>query len=376
MLGIGLGLNKQQNLLLTDKLASTITDIKEAGNSLLYYKLADLTSTLTEVTGGAVAATDDPIGMVLEVSDAVAAGQTSADYIAAQSELTKNGSFDTDTDWTKGVGVTISGGSLNFAMSSDTTTQDNVFAASAGIWHEAEIHITSYTSGNLTLNFGSGHSQFVTGIGVGVYKVIAKNAGATPHRFFLNASSLLASISSISVKELSGPPLVAPSNAARPIRKESGGVQYAQSNENDQGLIGPSIASFGTTATLIIAMRNATNRGVAVGQSGGVAVGVMSASSASSATIAAGTPDYRVNGVAVGDTRGDLHAAAVNDWAVITAENFDATNFTDTEFFTSLYGSDFAISEIAAVALIEGTLTSDQRDAFEQDFAAALNITF
>jgi len=43
-----------------------------------------------------------------------ASGGTSLRKISYGSELVTNGTFDADTDWALGAGVTISGGSLNF----------------------------------------------------------------------------------------------------------------------------------------------------------------------------------------------------------------------------------------------------------------------
>ena len=74
------------------------------------------------------------------------------------SEEVTNGDFSTDSDWTKGVGITISGGSANFTGNSNAfLTQSSV--VSSGKKYKATFTITNYVSGAIDINLGGSTRQ-------------------------------------------------------------------------------------------------------------------------------------------------------------------------------------------------------------------------
>jgi hypothetical protein len=164
---------------------------------------------------GGVPVEGDPVGVMMDVSGT--GGLTMEAYLSGATELVTNGGFDDASDWTLGAGWSISGGELVATSAGGQATQDNVFSVTVGAGtYETTVVVSSYTSGNLTINTGSGSSDLLSISAPGTYSIISQNAGATAHRLYLSATSLTASISSVSSRELPGYTAVAASDAARP----------------------------------------------------------------------------------------------------------------------------------------------------------------
>lgn len=69
-----------------------------------------------------------------------------------------NGDFATDSDWTKGTGITISGGSANFTGNANTfLTQSEV--VSSGKTYKATFTVSNYVSGAIDINLGGSTRQ-------------------------------------------------------------------------------------------------------------------------------------------------------------------------------------------------------------------------
>lgn len=124
---------------------------------------------------------------------------------ATGTELVTNGGFDTDTDWTKGVSASISGGVANLSSGGDSITQD--ISASEGT-----LYLLTFThngTGNFTANIGSAavldHQISGSGAGFAVNAsyLLPANSG-TSLVFRSNASGgFTGTIDNISVKEIS-----------------------------------------------------------------------------------------------------------------------------------------------------------------------------
>jgi len=72
----------------------------------------------------------------------------------SDTEIVTNGDFSTDTDWTKGAGWSISGGTANSVAVTNTFLQQ---AASLGAFtHKETLTISNYTSGTVRINAGGG----------------------------------------------------------------------------------------------------------------------------------------------------------------------------------------------------------------------------
>ena len=116
-------------------------------------------------------------------------------------ELVVNGGFDTDTDWTKGVGVTISGGSANFAGNPNANiNQDSGLVI--GTKYKAVFTVSNYISGSIDINVG-GNTRQGSYTANGNYTVDVVCLGGSSLYFQEDASvGFEGSIDNVSVKEV------------------------------------------------------------------------------------------------------------------------------------------------------------------------------
>ena len=118
-------------------------------------------------------------------------------------ELVTNGNFKTDTDWTKGAGVTISNGNANFINAPNVALYQNIGTQSGFV--RVEFNITEYTSG--TLNVYSGGNQTVASVNVvgnkiGRYTAKVDRNGGNNNIIFGSSDNFTGSITNVSVKEI------------------------------------------------------------------------------------------------------------------------------------------------------------------------------
>ena len=128
-------------------------------------------------------------------------------------ELVTNGSFDTDSDWTKGTGSTISGGSLNIVSAPYNANTKQTISLTNGTTYKISINYTAIgtaTSNTFQLGFGdsSGNPtdttqhEFEEGSGVKTLNVTAASGDATIIFRSRDAGTCDLSINSVSVKEV------------------------------------------------------------------------------------------------------------------------------------------------------------------------------
>ena len=125
---------------------------------------------------------------------------------ALGSELITNGDFATDSDWTKGTGITISNGQANFTgVSGQYLSQDML---TSGKSYKLTFNVTDYTSGTLTIFGGSGNniSSIFPVNSTGIYTGIFISGGTNNRLYF--GSTFIGSIDNVSVKEYLGQSVV------------------------------------------------------------------------------------------------------------------------------------------------------------------------
>jgi hypothetical protein len=125
---------------------------------------------------------------------------------ALGSELVVNGDFDTDSDWVKGTGWTISGGTANAAIPVASGLTASVGALTIGTTYKLTYTISNYSAGNIVIQAGwqaSGASRSANG----TYTEYLVCAGDT-YVAFLGTSSFIGSIDNVSVKEYLGQEVV------------------------------------------------------------------------------------------------------------------------------------------------------------------------
>jgi len=114
------------------------------------------------------------------------------------SELITNGGFDTDSDWNKATGITISGGSANFTGVSGQYLNQNINFVSGKVY-EITFNVLS-GSGALTVFLGGGNNVSPSSYVVGENKIIATGGGSDSIIYL--GSAFTGSIDNVSVKEV------------------------------------------------------------------------------------------------------------------------------------------------------------------------------
>ena len=114
-------------------------------------------------------------------------------------ELITNGDFATDTDWTKGAGWGISGGSANASSSTGSSLSQDA-GLKAGFKYKIIIQVKNYASGSLKIKAGDiSAGQIVNSSG---YHEIVLRALGNSTLYFEGVSSFTGSIDNVSVKEV------------------------------------------------------------------------------------------------------------------------------------------------------------------------------
>ena len=118
---------------------------------------------------------------------------------ALGTELVTNGTFDTDSNWTKGTGWTISGGVASCSGGSANLTQS--VSATVGTTYRVSFTITAYNSGAIRTTFNTISSQDYNSVGtfVDFFKITSITSG----QILLDPRGTFdGSIDNVSVKEV------------------------------------------------------------------------------------------------------------------------------------------------------------------------------
>jgi hypothetical protein len=122
------------------------------------------------------------------------------------SEEVVNGSFDTDSDWSKGTGWTISGGKANVNSTSFTDLSQTV-GSSVGKTYKITFEVSNYVEGSVKVLLGYGSvpvSPTLTVSANGTYEVEANPNAVNPQRLYVSTQTATTnlSIDNVSVKEV------------------------------------------------------------------------------------------------------------------------------------------------------------------------------
>lgn len=119
-------------------------------------------------------------------------------------ELVTNGTFDTDSNWTKGTGWTISGGVASCDGTQSSTSTLNTTVGISGITNKKvklSFDIKNYQAGSLTVTLeGTGGNEFTGLNSDGVYEIEATSTDSLPKLLFNANSSFIGSVDNASIK--------------------------------------------------------------------------------------------------------------------------------------------------------------------------------
>ena len=216
----------------------TIPDVNWIPNSLfalaepgVWYDPSDITTLFQDNFGVTpVTTAGQTVGMMLDKSQGLVLG----------SELIVNGSFATDTNWTKGTGWTISGGSANSLLPNNLQTLTQVRAFPAGTYR-ISFTISNYIAGQLAARFSGGGSDSASSVlANGTYSFLLTATAARTQIDFLTTggTGFTGSIDDISVKLLAGTHASQATLAQRPTYQVDGtGRPYLSFDGVDDGMV-------------------------------------------------------------------------------------------------------------------------------------------
>ena len=125
-------------------------------------------------------------------------------YQVLPTELVTNGTFDTDSDWVKETGWTISNGEASIISSGNVRLYQTGYTLDANKKYELSVNVKSISSGSIRFRFGgtgsaSNLEQITT---TGVHTFISKPLVTTSIVGFFVSSGTTVSIDNVSVKEV------------------------------------------------------------------------------------------------------------------------------------------------------------------------------
>ena len=126
--------------------------------------------------------------------------RTDTEYVEVTgTEMVTNGNFATDTDWSKGDGITISGGTANFTSVPGRYLSQNINFTN-GAKYKINFEITAETSGILTVFLGAGNNVGSIS-GVGKKEIIATGNSSLDTKVYFG-NNFTGSIDNVSVIEV------------------------------------------------------------------------------------------------------------------------------------------------------------------------------
>jgi len=197
---------------------ANVYEMLEAQTAAALFDINDKTSlrTIDPVTGSYdVPVEGDAVDLMMDVSGT--GGLTMEAYLDGATELVTNGTFDTDSDWTKGLGWTISGGIASSDGVNAGTLQQTI-SFTAGQWYRCEITISGFSAGALYWRLGNATNIGPMAANGTIVQILQASATGTYFGLFSDPS-FDGDIDNISVKALPGYTAVAASDAARPTLK-------------------------------------------------------------------------------------------------------------------------------------------------------------
>ena len=311
----------------------------------VWYDPSDF-STLFQDSAGTVPVTtvDQPVGLMLDKSKGLVLG----------SELVTNGGFDTDiTGWTANTGATLSyvDGALQI-FGNGAVYEAQAYQAlslTAGSWYKITVTASTVDTKLLRVGTAAGGSQSLSvGLSVGVNTYVFRATTSGQFITLLTITGKTQKFDDVSIRLYDGNHATQATTASKPLYQSP--VARLENDGVDDKLLISAIPTSTGRDIFILVYRNTSAAGILLSHQTPVIawVGCFDGT-ASSPSIASGTPTYAVNGVDVAGgtatTRSQLNSAIpVGAWSVVEIRNVNMTVYTSTITFCSWYDAGFALN--------------------------------
>ena len=126
---------------------------------------------------------------------------SNGDFSQEGAELVTNGNFATDTDWTKGSGITISGGSANFTGVANANINQNAGLVT-GKTYKIVFTVSNYVSGDIDYNVGGATRQGAISANGTYTDYVVSDSGQVLYFQSDQTLGFVGSIDNVSVKEV------------------------------------------------------------------------------------------------------------------------------------------------------------------------------
>jgi hypothetical protein len=117
-------------------------------------------------------------------------------------ELVANGSFDTDSVWSKGDGWSISNGIVEFSSGSDSFLRQNNLDISQGVSYELNFELLAISTGSIQVRLGAGNNVVYSTSTIGSHKVVVQSTDSQDDFYIRSISAQNAVIDNVSLKEI------------------------------------------------------------------------------------------------------------------------------------------------------------------------------
>jgi len=217
------------------------SDLFETGSGFLYdFSRAD--ALFQEAMGITPAGVDQNVGLALDVSKW--GGKTLAQVLAGQPELVTNGTFDSDTAWTKGTGWSISGGKASIDGSNGATSYLAAIASPTYVVGRTYRLSFDYSlsSGRFRFNPAGGTTSAFVGAGSGTFSTYVVASSTSGLSIQAIDAGTIGWVDNISVKEIPGNHASQGTSGARPVIKAGGLTRHDGSDDNLLTTLVPSAA--------------------------------------------------------------------------------------------------------------------------------------
>ena len=175
--------------------------------------------------------------------------------------LVTNGTFDTDTDWTKGTGVTISGGVVNATSATSIVTQTMPLVSNSTYY--VSFDYTMSAGASLRVE-GSGVLAISPALGASGTVTLTIVANSTTFKIAASGANFTGTIDNVSVFETDGTDVVHPMPKGWVpkdvyedglLQREGAAHDYEVVYDGFDYYVKPTVAPSATTTTCVIGVR-------------------------------------------------------------------------------------------------------------------------